>query len=264
MKGKPMDNNPLFDLKGKTAVITGSSRGIGKAIAIRMAQYGAKVMVSSRKIDSCNKVVEEIKSLGGEAYAEECNISSKDALQNLCEASYDKLGKIDILVLNAASNPYYGPLAKITDEAFDKVMNNNVKSNLWLANMVLPKMAEAGGGKVIVISSIAGITGSDVLGAYSISKTADLGLVRSLAVEWGPKNINVNALLPGIIKTDFARALWENPEILGNVEKNAPLRRIGNTDEVAGAAILLASSSGSFITGQTIVMDGGVTISGSA
>ena len=259
-----MDNNPLFDLKGKTAVITGSSRGIGKAIAIRMAQYGAKVMVSSRKIDSCNKIVEEIKSLGGEAYAEECNISSKDALQNLCEASYDKLGKIDILVLNAASNPYYGPLAKITDEAFDKVMNNNVKSNLWLANMVLPKMGEAGGGKVIVISSIAGITGSDVLGAYSISKTADLGLVRSLAVEWGPKNINVNALLPGIIKTDFARALWENPEILGNVEKNAPLRRIGNTDEVAGAAILLASSSGSFITGQTIVMDGGVTISGSA
>ena len=178
--------------------------------------------------------------------------------------SYKKLGKVDILVLNAASNPYYGPLAKISDEAFDKVMNNNVKSNLWLSNMIIPKMAEAGGGKVIVISSIAGITGSDVLGAYSISKTADLGLVRSLAVEWGPKNINVNALLPGIIKTNFARALWENPEILGNVEKNAPLRRIGIPDEVAGAAILLASDSGSFITGQTIVMDGGVTISGTA
>ena len=143
-------------------------------------------------------------------------------------------------------------------------MNNNVKSNLWLSNMIIPKMAEAGGGKVIVISSIAGITGSDVLGAYSISKTADLGLVRSLAVEWGPKNINVNALLPGIIKTNFARALWENPEILGSVEKNAPLRRIGIPDEVAGAAILLASDSGSFITGQTIVMDGGVTISGTA
>ena len=156
------------------------------------------------------------------------------------------------------------PIAKITDEAFDKVMNNNVKSNLWLSNMIIPKMAEAGGGKVIVISSIAGITGSDVLGAYSVSKTADLGLVRSLAVEWGPKNINVNALLPGIIKTNFARALWENPDILGNVEKNAPLRRIGVPDEVAGAAILLASNSGAFITGQTIVMDGGVTISGTA
>ena len=257
-----MDNNPLFNLKGKTAIITGSSRGIGKAIAIRMSQYGAKVMISSRKIDACNKVVDEIKALGGEAYAQECNISSKEALQNLCDVSYEKLGKVDILVLNAASNPYYGPLAKITDEAFDKVMNNNVKSNLWLSNMVLPKMAETGGGKAIVISSIAGIKGSDVLGAYSISKTADLGLVRSLAVEWGPKNITVNALCPGIIKTDFARALWENPEILANVEKNAPLQRIGTTDEVAGAAILLASDSGSFITGQKIVMDGGVTIAG--
>ena len=257
-----MDNNPLFDLKGKTAIITGSSRGIGKAIAIRMAQYGAKVMISSRKIDACNAVVEEIKALGGEAYAQECNIASKEALQNLCDVSYEKLGKVDILVLNAASNPYYGPLAKITDEAFDKVMNNNVKSNLWLSNMVLPKMAETGGGKAIVISSIAGIKGSNVLGAYSISKTADLGLVRSLAVEWGPKNITVNALCPGIIKTDFAKALWDNPEILASVEKNAPLKRIGTPDEVAGAAILLASSSGSFITGQKIVMDGGVTIGG--
>jgi NAD(P)-dependent dehydrogenase (short-subunit alcohol dehydrogenase family) len=262
MKGIKMDNNPLFDLKGKTAIITGSSRGIGKAIAIRMAQYGAKVMISSRKIDACNAVVEEIKALGGEAYAQECNIASKEALQNLCDVSYEKLGKVDILVLNAASNPYYGPLAKITDEAFDKIMNNNVKSNLWLSNMVLPKMAETGGGKAIVISSIAGIKGSDVLGAYSISKTADLGLVRSLAVEWGPKNITVNALCPGIIKTDFAKALWDNPEILASVEKNAPLKRIGTPDEVAGAAILLASSSGSFITGQKIVMDGGVTIGG--
>ena len=257
-----MDNNPLFDLKGKTAIITGSSRGIGKAIAIRMAQYGAKVMISSRKIDACNAVVEEIKALGGEAYAQECNIASKEALQNLCDVSYEKLGKVDILVLNAASNPYYGPLAKITDEAFDKIMNNNVKSNLWLSNMVLPKMAETGGGKAIVISSIAGIKGSNVLGAYSISKTADLGLVRSLAVEWGPKNITVNALCPGIIKTDFAKALWDNPEILASVEKNAPLKRIGTPDEVAGAAILLASSSGSFITGQKIVMDGGLTIGG--
>ena len=260
MESKKMENNPLFNLKGKTAIITGSSRGIGKAIAIRMAQYGAKVMISSRKIDACNKVVDEIKALGGEAYAQECNIGNKDALQKLCDVSYEKLGKVDILVLNAASNPYYGPLAKITDEAFDKVMNNNVKSNLWLSNMVLPKMAETGGGKAIVISSIAGIKGSDVLGAYSISKTADLGLVRSLAVEWGPKNITVNALRPGIIKTDFAKALWENPEVLASVEKDAPLQRIGTTDEVAGAAILLASNSGSFITGQKIVMDGGITI----
>ena len=255
-----MTNNTLFDLSGKTAVVTGSSRGIGKAIAMRMADYGAKVMVSSRKIDSCNLVVEEIKKSGGEAYACECNISSKEALQNLCDVSLEKLEKIDILVLNAASNPYYGPLKNIPDEAFDKIMNNNVKSNLWMANMVLPHMETLGGGKVIVISSIAGITGSAVLGAYSISKTADLGLVRSLAAEWGPKNITVNALCPGLIKTDFARALWEDPKVLSEIEANAPLRRIGIPDEVAGAAVLLASEAGAFITGQKIVMDGGVTI----
>ena len=135
-----MTNNTLFDLSGKTAVVTGSSRGIGKAIAMRMADYGAKVMVSSRKIDACNLVVEEIKKSGGEASACDCNISSKEALQNLCDVSLEKLGKIDILVLNAASNPYYGPLKNIPDEAFDKIMNNNVKSNLWMANMVLPHM----------------------------------------------------------------------------------------------------------------------------
>jgi len=255
-----MTNNTLFDLKGKTAVVTGSSRGIGKAIAIRLADYGAKVMVSSRKIDACNLVVDEIKKSDGEAFACECNISSKDALQNLVDVSIDKLGKIDILVLNAASNPYYGPLINIPDEAFEKIMSNNVKSNLWLSNMVLPHMESLGSGRIIVISSIAGITGSPVLGAYSISKTADLGLVRSLATEWGPKNITVNALCPGLIKTDFARALWEDPKTLAKVEGDAPLRRIGMPDEVAGAAVLLASNSGAFITGQKIVMDGGVTI----
>ena len=253
-------SNTLFDLSDKTAVITGSSRGIGKAIAVRLADYGAKVVVSSRKIDACNLVVDEIKNSGGEAFACECNISSKEALQNLANFSMDKLGKIDILVLNAASNPYYGPLINIPDEAFEKIMSNNVKSNLWLANMVLPQMEKIGGGRIIVISSIAGITGSPVLGAYSISKTADLGLVRSLATEWGPKNITVNALCPGLIKTDFARALWEDPETLSKVEANAPLKRIGVPDEVAGAAVLLASKSGAFITGQKIVMDGGVTI----
>lgn len=253
-------SNTLFDLSDKTAVITGSSRGIGKAIAVRLADYGAKVVISSRKIDACNLVVDEIKNSGGEAFACECNISSKEALQNLANFSMDKLGKIDILVLNAASNPYYGPLINIPDEAFEKIMSNNVKSNLWLANMVLPQMEKIGGGRIIVISSIAGITGSPVLGAYSISKTADLGLVRSLATEWGPKNITVNALCPGLIKTDFARALWEDPETLSKVEANAPLKRIGVPDEVAGAAVLLASKSGAFITGQKIVMDGGVTI----
>ena len=192
-------SNTLFDLSGKTAVITGSSRGIGKAIAVRLADYGAKVVVSSRKIDACNLVVDEINNSGGEAFACECNISSKEALQNLANFSKEKLGKIDILVLNAASNPYYGPLINIPDEAFEKIMSNNVKSNLWLANMVLPQMEKIGGGRIIVISSIAGITGSPVLGAYSISKTADLGLVRSLATEWGPKNITVNALCPGLI-----------------------------------------------------------------
>ena len=253
----------LFDLENKCAVITGSSRGIGKSIAMRFAEYGANVIISSRKIESCEKVANEINNKGGKAFSCECNISKKDNCNNLIDFAISKFKKIDILVCNAASNPYYGKLAEIPDELFDKIMNNNVKSNLWLCQKALPFMNDNNnGGSIIIVSSIAGLQGVKNLGAYSVSKTADIGLIRSLAVEWGEKNITVNGLCPGIIKTDFAKALWDNPSILKEVQSLAPLGRIGTTDEVAGAAIFLASKAGKFITGQTIVMDGGVTIAG--
>ena len=252
----------FFCLKNKVAVITGSSRGIGKGIASRFSELGAKIIVSSRKIDACEQVVKEITNTGGIASAFECNISNKNSCQDLINFAQKKYGKIDILVCNAASNPYYGDLADIPDESFEKIMNNNVKSNLWLCKNVIPHLKKNKSGSIIIISSIAGLQGVENLGAYSISKTADIGLIRSLAVELGKYNITVNGLCPGIIKTDFAKALWENPDILKNVESYAPLKRIGTTDEVAGAAILLASKPGSFITGQVITMDGGITIAG--
>ena len=254
--------NSFFNLKNKVAVITGSSRGIGKAIAIRFSELGAKVIVSSRKIDACEHVVKEIINTGGSANAFECNISNKNSCKELIDFAKKKYGKIDILVCNAASNPYYGDLADIPDESFEKIMNNNVKSNLWLCKNVIPYLKKNKSGSIIIVSSIAGLQGVKNLGAYSISKTADIGLIRSLAVELGKYNITVNGLCPGIIKTDFAKALWENPDILKEVESYAPLKRIGNTDEVAGAAVLLASKPGAFITGQVITMDGGITIAG--
>ena len=254
--------NNFFSLKNKVAVITGSSRGIGKGIAFRFSELGAKIIVSSRKIDACEKVVVEITNAGGLASAFECNISNKSSCQELINFAQKKYGKIDILVCNAASNPYYGDLADIPDESFEKIMNNNVKSNLWLCKNVIPHFKKNKSGSIIIISSIAGLQGVENLGAYSISKTADIGLIRSLAVELGKYNITVNGLCPGIIKTDFAKALWENPDILKDVESYAPLKRIGTTDEVAGAAILLASKPGAFITGQVITMDGGITIAG--
>tara|TARA_A100001011_G_scaffold388842_1_gene469255 strand:- start:572 stop:1345 length:774 start_codon:yes stop_codon:yes gene_type:complete len=252
----------LFNLKNKAVVITGSSRGIGKGMAKRFAEFGAKLIISSRKINACKEVESEIIKKGGIAFSKECNISKKNQCEDLIDFCVEKFGKIDVLVCNAASNPYYGDLAKIPDELFDKIMNNNVKSNLWLCKKAIPFLKQRDSSSIIIVSSIAGLQGVKNLGAYSISKTADIGLIRSLAVELGKFNININGLCPGIIKTDFARELWENPDILKDVESQAPLGRIGTVDEVTGAAILLASSAGSFITGQVITMDGGVTIAG--
>ncbi len=252
----------FFSLKDKVAIITGSSRGIGETIAKRFSQLGAKVVISSRKIEACKKVENEIITMGGEAVSYECNISDKSSCKGLVNFCIETYKKLDVLVCNAASNPYYGSLEAIPDESFEKIMNNNVKSNLWLSQSSIPFLKKNDESSIIIVSSIAGLQGVKNLGAYSISKTADLGLIRSLAVELGPYKINVNGVCPGIIKTDFAKALWENPEILKNIEDFAPLKRIGTTDEVAGAVILLASKPGAFITGQVITMDGGVTIAG--
>lgn len=247
----------LFDLKGKVAIITGSSRGIGRAIALRMAEHGAKVVVSSRKAEACEKVADEIKAAGGEAIVVPCNVSDKAQLQALVDATNTQWGRIDILVCNAAVNPFFGPSKDIPDEAFDKIMAVNIKSNHWLANMVAPGMAERGDGAIVVISSVGGLFGSSTLGAYGISKAADMQLVRNLAVEWGPQNVRANCIAPGLVRTDFARALWENPEIAKKATKGYALRRIGEPDEIAGAAVFLGSAAGRFMTGQTMVIDGG-------
>ncbi|MEK9970126.1 MAG: SDR family oxidoreductase [Ferrovibrio sp.] len=247
----------LFDLSGKVAIITGSSRGIGRAIALRMAQHGAKVVVTSRKAEACEKVAAEITSAGGEAIVVPCNVSDKAQLQSLVDATLKQWGRVDVLVCNAAVNPYFGPSKDIPDDAFDKIMDVNIKSNHWLANMVAPGMAERGGGAIVIISSVGGLFGSNTLGAYGISKAADMQLARNLAVEWGPQNVRANCIAPGLIKTDFARALWENPDIAKKATKGYALRRIGEPDEIAGAAVFLASAAGQFMTGQTMVIDGG-------
>ncbi len=247
----------LFDLTGKVAVITGSSKGIGRAIAERMAEHGAKVVVSSRKRDACEAVAQAITERGGEATVIPAHIGRREELQALFDQTTSKWGGIDILVCNAAVNPYFGPSAGISDEAFDRIMASNVRSNLWMANMVCPQMAERGGGAIIIISSIGGLIGSAHLGTYGISKAADMQLARNLAVEWGPKQIRANCVAPGLVRTDFARALWEDPERYRRRTRTTPLQRIGEPDEIAGAAIMLAAPAGRFITGQTIVVDGG-------
>ncbi len=249
-------------MTGRRVLITGSSRGIGRAIAERMAEAGARVVISSRKADACEEVAAGIRARGGTAIAHAATISDKAALQGLVDRTVAEWGGIDVLVCNAAVNPYFGPLLSITDDAFDKIMASNVRSNVWLCGMVIPQMAERGDGSVVVISSIAGLKGNTHLGAYGISKAADLQLVRNLALEYGPKNVRVNAIAPAIIRTDFARRLWEDPEIYANATRGYPLRRIGEPDEIAGPAIMLASKAGSFITGQVIIVDGGMTIGG--
>jgi NAD(P)-dependent dehydrogenase (short-subunit alcohol dehydrogenase family) len=250
----------LFDLTGRVALITGSSRGIGRAIAERMAEAGAKVVVSSRKLDACEEVVTAIKKAGGEATAIACNISYKEELATLVSRTREKYGKIDILVCNAAVNPHFGPTQEIPDTAFQKVLDCNIRSNHWLCQLAIPEMAERKDGAVLIVSSIGGLKGSMSLGTYGLSKAADMALARNLAVEWGPKNVRVNCIAPGLVRTDFAKALWENPQIYEQTVTRYPLRRIGEPDEIAGTAIFLASQAGSFITGQTIVVDGGATI----
>lgn len=254
-------NDSLFDLTGKTAIITGSTKGIGKAIAYRMAQHGAHVVVSSRKADACEEVTAEINAaFPGSAIAVPCNIGYKDQLQALVDKTRDAYGQIDILVCNAAINPYAGPMAGCPDEAFDKIMGSNIRSNHWLCSMVLPEMKERNDGAIIIVSSIGGLRGSEILGAYAISKAADMQMARNIAVEYGPFNVRANAIAPGLVRTDFAKYLWENPDILKRSTAGAPLRRIGEADEIAGAAVFLASRAGAFTTGQTIVCDGGATI----
>jgi NAD(P)-dependent dehydrogenase (short-subunit alcohol dehydrogenase family) len=252
----------LFDLTGRVAVVTGSSRGIGRSIAEHMAAAGAKVVVSSRKAEACEAAVQAITTKGGAAIAIPCNIGDRVQVEALVKGAREAYGRIDVLVCNAAVNPYYGPLTEISDEAWDRVMATNIRSNLWLSRLVLPEMAERNDGAVVIVSSIAGLRGSPNLGAYAVSKAADFQLARNLAVEWGRHNIRINCIAPGLVKTDFAEALWDNPETLALTLRQTPLGRIGEPEDIAGIAVFLASAAGRFITGQVIVADGGVTVAG--
>lgn len=248
----------LFDLTGKIALVTGATRGIGRSIAEELGKAGARVAICSRKADACAETEAGLAQSGIEVLAMPCNVSRKDELQAFVDATRVRWGRIDIVVANAATNPYYGPLTGIGDEAFDKIFANNLKSVLWLAGMTLPGMSA--GGSFILVGSIGGIIANTVIGAYGMSKAAGHHLVRNLAAEWGPKNVRVNAIAPGLIKTEFARALWEDPKRAEERVSNTPLRRLGEPRDIGGIAVFLASPAAAFITGQCIVADGGVTI----
>ncbi len=254
----------LFDLTGKVAIITGSTKGIGEAIAHRFAEHGARVIISSRKADACERVAGEVNAKWGKgkevAHSIPCNINMREQLEMLVAQTRAKWGKIDVLVCNAAINPVFGSMSQISDEAFDKIMGANVRSNHQLCNLVIPEMVERKDGSIVIVSSIGGLRGSPVLGAYCISKAADFQLARNIAVEFGVHNVRANCIAPGLIKTDFAKALWDNPAILERSTSTSPLKRIGDPDEIAGAAVFLASKAAAFMTGQTLVVDGGVTI----
>ena len=250
----------MLDLKNKVAIITGSTKGIGKAIAYQMAEAGAKVIISSRKKDICDKVTQEIISNGLVASSIPCHVGNKEDIKKLVNKTVRNFGRIDILVCNAATNPAFGPISNLDDGAFDKIIQVNLKSSIWLINEASPYMKKHNGASIIIMSSISAILGTKEIGAYGISKAAEAALVRNLAVELGPQGIRVNAIAPGLIKTDFSRALWENKENLKKQTENTPLRRIGHPKDIAGTAQFLASDASSFITGQLIVVDGGETI----
>ena len=252
----------LFDLTGQTAIVTGSTRGIGLAIATAMAEQGARVVISSRKIDACEDVAAELRAAGHQAVAIACHVGREDDLHTLIEQTRAAFGPVTALVCNAAVSPHYGPLSGISREAWDKTMETNISSTLTLCNLAAPDIAAQGGGSITIISSIAGVRGSAVIGAYSISKAADMALSRSLAVELGPQKVRVNCIAPGLVKTELARARWEDPQKEAAFLSTYPIGRLGEPEDIAGAAVFLAARSGAWVTGQTIFVDGGVTISG--
>ena len=257
-----MISTQLFDLTGKVAVLTGASKGMGKAMAEGLAEHGAKVVISSRKLDQCEAVASGINDAcgAGSAIAVACNAGYKDQLQALVDATHDALGPIDILVGNAGVNPFYGSMSEIPDEAFDKIMSTNVKANHWLCQMVAPDMIEKGSGSIMITSSTGAFSASEVLGTYNISKLADIALVRNLAAELGPKGVRVNAICPGLIRTDFAQALWDNPEAAQRANEQIPMRRLGEAEDLKALAVFLAADSSSYVTGQALTVCGGANM----
>ncbi len=249
----------LFDLTGKVALLTGASKGMGLAMAEGLAEHGARVVVSSRKLEQCEAACQRIndKCGAGAALPVACNIGYKEQLEALVATTRERLGGIDVLVANAGINPFYGPMSEIPDSAFDKIMATNVRSNHWLCQLVAPDMVASGGGSMMITASTGAFTASANLGTYGISKLADIALARNLALEYGPSGVRVNAICPGLIKTDFARALWDNADAKRDAETNTPLRRLGEADDLKGIVVFLASPASAYITGQAIAVCGG-------
>ncbi|MBX2841273.1 MAG: glucose 1-dehydrogenase [Flammeovirgaceae bacterium] len=247
-------------LKGKVALITGASKGIGKSIAYLFGKAGAKVILSSRKQDAVDEVALDFKREGIEVGAIACNMGKMEEVKQLFEKSKENFEKIDILVNNAATNPIFGPVEDATTEAFDKIMDVNVKGPFLISKLVYPIMKENGGGAIINISSIEGITPGFGLGLYSVSKSALIMLSKVTAKEWGKHKIRVNTICPGLIKTKFSEALWSNEKIMSQVFKMQPIQDIGKPEDIASLALMLASDAGSFCTGAVFTADGGLTI----
>ncbi len=249
----------IFDLTGKVALLTGASKGMGRAMAGALAAHGARVVVSSRKLDQCVVACDEINAECGErrAFPVACNAGYREQLQQLVDTTHETVGPVDILVGNAGVNPYYGPMSTIPDDAYDKIMTTNVKANHWLVQMVTPDMVAAGSGSIMLTSSVGAFSPSTDLGTYSMSKLALIGLVRNLAAELGPSGVRVNAICPGLIRTDFAEALWNNPEAEARARESIPLRRLGEAEDFCGPAVFLASDASRYVTGQAITVCGG-------
>ncbi len=248
----------MFDLTGKVALLTGASRGMGLAMATALAEQGATVVISARKQDQLDQAAEEVNALGmGKAYAVSCNVGHKDQLQKLVAQTHALAGPIDVLIGNAGVNPHYGSSADIPDEAYRKTMDANVLSNLWLAQMIAPDMIAKGSGSMVFTSSIGAFKPSITLGTYCMSKLALIGLVRNLAAEFGPKGLRVNAICPGLVRTEFARELWENEQATKRIVDDIPLRRLGEAEDFAGLAVYLASDASKYMTGQALTVCGG-------
>lgn len=255
-----MDIKNRFSLEGKVAVITGASKGIGAAIAFAMSEFGAKVVVSSRKQESVDEVAKEINDSGGEAIGISCNTGKKDEIENLVQNTVSHYGAIDILVNNAATNPVFGPIIQTDEAAYEKIMSVNVKGPFELSKLVYPEMVKRGGGAIINISSIGGLSPEHLLGIYSVSKAALISLTKVLAKEWGKDGIRANVICPGLIKTKFSEPLWNNEKIRNIMMKQLPIAKIGEPEEIAGMALFLASDASSYCTGGVFTADGGYTI----
>lgn len=253
-----MQIKPLFDLTEKVAIVTGASKGIGAAIARGFAEFGAKVVVSSRKQEAVDEVAASLREEGLEATGIACHVGSEEAREALIAQTIETYGQIDMLVNNAATNPYFGPIEHMTPAVYQKTLDINLHAALFLSNLCYPHMKEQGGGSIIHISSVEGLHASAFFAAYNVSKAGILMLSQNQAAEWGKDNIRVNAICPGLVKTKLSQALWTNDSLLKNAEKKIPLGRMADPNEIAGMAVFLASSASSYVTGGVFVNDGGL------